>query len=286
MKKKIIFFSFATRDLSISINRLKQEAINSKFYDQIKILSNNDIDAKGKKILLKFKNKRGYGYWFWKPYLILKIMKKMNAGDILHYADIGCHINSKAYKKFKEYIKLLDKHKKGILAFQYYPLKKKMPKTIKFPEREEYKYSKADLLNFFNYLNNKKIKQTGQFWAGSFFIKKNKFTVSFLKEWLNVFIINPDLVNDSMSKIKNDSGFIENRHDQSIFSILCKKYKILSLSAYECDWYLKNGKKHWESLKNSPIIAKRDLKYNYLKRFINRQIRTFRRYKNKLFLIF
>ena len=103
MKKKIIFFSFATRDLSISINRLKQEAINSKFYDQIKILSNNDIDAKGKKILLKFKNKRGYGYWFWKPYLILKIMKKMNAGDILHYADIGCHINSKAYKKFKEY---------------------------------------------------------------------------------------------------------------------------------------------------------------------------------------
>jgi len=96
MKKKIIFFSFATRDLSISINRLKQEAINSKFYDQIKILSNNDIDAKGKKILLKFKNKRGYGYWFWKPYLILKIMKKMNAGDILHYADIGCHINSKA----------------------------------------------------------------------------------------------------------------------------------------------------------------------------------------------
>ena len=74
--KKIILVAFGSNNLNKSIKRFLFQAEQSKFYDQIKILSNNDIDAKGKKILLKFKNKRGYGYWFWKPYLILKIMKK------------------------------------------------------------------------------------------------------------------------------------------------------------------------------------------------------------------
>ena len=282
MKNKIIFLSFATNDLSISINRLKYQAINCKFYDHVKILSNSDIGTKGKKILSKFKNKRGYGYWFWKPYLILKIMKEMNNGDILHYADVGCHINSEGHKRFKEYISLLNKQKKGIISFQYFPLKKN--KKNEFPRRQEYKYTKADLLNYFNFLYNKKITHTDQFWAGSFFIKKNKFTILFINEWMSLFKKNIKLVDDSPSKIKNHKNFIENRHDQSIFSILCKKYKILSLSAYECDWCLKYKKKYYGYLKKSPIVAKRDLKYNLLKRFINRQIKTFKRYKNRLSL--
>ena len=49
----------------------------------------------------------------------------MNKGDILHYADVGCHINTIGSVKFKEYIKILNKDDKGILAFQYYPLKNK-----------------------------------------------------------------------------------------------------------------------------------------------------------------
>ena len=135
--------------------------------------------------------------------------------------------------RFKEYISLLNKQKKGIISFQYFPLKKN--KKNEFPRRQEYKYTKADLLNYFNFLYNKKITHTDQFWAGSFFIKKNKFTILFINEWMSLFKKNIKLVDDSPSKIKNHKNFIENRHDQSIFSILCKKYKILSLSAYECD---------------------------------------------------
>ena len=170
MKKKIIFFAFATKDLSNSMNRLKTQALVSKFYDQIKILNDSDIDKKGNKILSNFSKKKGYGYWFWKPYLILKIFKSMNEGDILHYADVGCHINTTGYKKFNEYIKILNKDNKGILAFQYYPLKNK--NRMEFPKRQEYKYTKADLLNFFGFLKNKKIIESNQFWAGSFFYEK------------------------------------------------------------------------------------------------------------------
>ena len=41
-----------------------------------------------------------------------------------------------------------------------------------------------------------------------------------------------------------------------------------SLSAYECDWVMLNHKRTWEHNLNSPILAKRDLEYNILKRFL------------------
>ena len=37
-------------------------------------------------------NKRGYGYWLWKSYLINKTIGKLKDGDILLYADSGCEI--------------------------------------------------------------------------------------------------------------------------------------------------------------------------------------------------
>ena len=39
------------------------------------------------------KNKRGYGYWLWKSYIIKKTMDMMKDGDILLYLDSGCEIN-------------------------------------------------------------------------------------------------------------------------------------------------------------------------------------------------
>ena len=78
-------------------------------------------------------------------------------------------------------------------------------------------------------------------------------------------------------------GFLENRHDQSVFSLLCKKNNIKSLSAYECEWGEKDNKRTWEHNFNNPVLAKRDLKYSIFKRFINRQVKTYKRYKKKIF---
>ena len=84
------------------------------------------------------------------------------------------------------------------------------------------------------------------------------------------------MIDDSESSSKNHENFIEHRHDQSIFSLISKK-KILMLSASECEWAEDNKGRTWEHLKNFPILAKRDKKYNFLKRFINRQKKTFKR---------
>ena len=35
------------------------------------------------------KQPRGFGYWIWKPYFILKSLEELNDGDILFYSDSG-----------------------------------------------------------------------------------------------------------------------------------------------------------------------------------------------------
>jgi len=281
--KNIILFAFASLDLKKSVERLKEQALKSKYYDDIKIITPNDFDYDTK---CKFKNlvkKRGYGYWFWKPFLLTKIMKEINYGDIVHYLDVGCHINKTKSNRFNEYLDLIIDEDKWLLAFQYHEKDIKFSDEIKFPKREEFKYTKCDLFDYFQCLHEKKITHTPQFWAGNFFIKKHKKSENFLKRWNKVFDKNFHLVDDTSSKIPNFNGFLENRHDQSVFSLLCKKNFIVSLSAYECEWAEKNNLRTWEHTLDNPILAKRDLQYNIFKRFLNRQKKNFRRIKSKFY---
>ncbi len=282
---KIILLAFATKDLQRSVNRLQKQAEESLYYDKIKILGPKDFDETLKKHindLLKKNKKRGYGYWYWKPYLIKEMMNNLNDNDIIHYVDVGCHIIKNKNHKFNQYLNFLIDQDNWILPFQYYFYESKKNNGITFPERQEYKFTKADLINFFNFIGSTEITDTPQFWAGNLFVKKNKVSKEFLSEWIDIMNKNTNLIDDSISKINNHVDFIENRHDQSVFSLLCKKYKLKSFSAYECDWAIKNNIRTWEHNLNSPILAKRDLKYNILKRFLKRQHKNFNRLLKKI----
>jgi len=283
--KKIILFVFASLDLKKSIDRLKKQASASNFYDLIKVITPDDFDYETKLKVKKFMkdNKRGYGYWFWKPFFLSKILKEINYGDVVHYIDIGCHINKAGSKRFYEYLDFLNDKNRWLLAFQYHVENIKFSDEIEFQNREEFKYTKSDLLDYFNSLDVDEITITPQFWAGSFFIKKHPESEKFINNWNKVFENNFHLIDDTPSKIPNLPGFIENRHDQSVFSLLCKTNSIYSFSAYESEWGEKNNSRTWEHLSNYPIIAKRDLEYNIFKRFINRQIKNFKRKKSYFF---
>ena len=283
--KKITLFAFGSSDLSISAKRLQKQAENTNYYDNIRILNPNDFDQKMRKMFEKITNKRknrGYGYWFWKPLFLKKILNESKNGDIIHYVDIGCHLQNKN-SRFYEYLDLLIDKDNWLLPFQYFSEDSSFSKEIFFPQRQEYKYSKADLLSHFNFLKKKEITHSPQYWAGSFFISNQIKSENFLNEWIDIFEKKMEFIDDTNSVIDNFDGFIENRHDQSVFSLLCKKYEINSLSAYECEWAEKNNKRTWEHNCDNPILAKRDLKYNIFKRFLNRQIKTFKRYKKKYF---
>ena len=284
--KKIILVGFGSTNLSKSIKRLDVQAKKSKFYDEIKIFSESDFDKEMMllfKELMNRKKKRGSGFWIWKPYFLLEVFKKVNYGDIINYVDVGCHIISENKKRFNEYLDILCDEKVWLLPFQYKKDVTILKKDYEYPSREEYKFTKSDLLDYYGYLNKKEIIESPQYWAGSFFIKKTDQSLQFLTQWLDIFHKRFDLVDDTPSILKNHLDFVENRHDQSVFSILCKKNNIKSLSAYECDWAIYQNKRIWDHTKHSPILAKRDLQYNIFKRFLNRQKKNFRRIKSKFY---
>jgi hypothetical protein len=63
-------------------------------------------------------------------------------------------------------------------------------------------------------------------WAGFIMLKKNMETIAFISEWLT-YTQDSRICSDIPNIFgANDPSFIENRHDQTILSLLCKKWKI------------------------------------------------------------
>ena len=282
MINKIYLCSFASSDLDKSVKRFKKQAKEMNVYEKINIYRpknlSNELKSKVNK-LLKSGKKRLYAYAIWKPNIILDNLEKISENSVLHYADIGCHFNLKGIDKLKEYFTITDKH--SMLTFEYSRPKEKFGSmNYKFQQYPEYKYTKGDLINYFGLNYESPIINTPQIWSGSFFVKKCDFILKLLNSWKNVFN-QINLIDDSDSIYENHKEFYENRHDQSALSIICKKNNIFSLSASECDWAEFNGKRVWIHLNDYPILAKRDLKYNIIKRFLNRQSKNLKRLKKK-----
>lgn len=183
-------------------------------------------------------NPKGYGYWLWKPYFILKTLESMT-DEYLIYMDSGCEINYNHINKL-DYI---NNYKK--IAINN-PI---IPHLFRegFPDKQMFadvKYTKMDLFNYLSMEDNPLILST-QVEAGLLFIRKCKETIDFVKEWLEIAIReNYRFLNDTPSTLKNHENFIGHRHDQSIFSALFKK-KMYHENFLKCNptdllWYGRN----------------------------------------------
>ena len=213
---KIYFITFANKHGSwlnpprFSVDRIVAEAKASGYFDVVWGFCEKDIDkkfwARHKKFILS--HPRGFGYWLWRPQLVLQVLKKMNDGDVVVFADAGCTINHgpQAKKRMADYIAMVKKSNHGILSFQI--------------EQLEKHWTKNDLLLALK--ANGKIKNSGQLLGGVWALKKNHRTVAVVQEWMRVAESDYHLIDDSPSRTKNEVGFVEHRHDQSIFSILRK----------------------------------------------------------------
>ena len=261
MKSKIYLCAFASPDLFLSKSRFYNQAKSLNFYEGIKIYKKKELSNKTLNTIegyLSKENRRGYGYWIWKPEIILNFLTQIPENSILQYSDIGCHFNRKGINKLFFYQEMCDEN--NILSFRYSdPEIKKL--NFVYPNNLEHQYTKADLMKYFNLESTNDHMNTPQLLSGIFFIKKNSKNIEFLKQWLKIFE-SMSLIDDSDSVSKNHKNFIEHRHDQSAFSLLCKLNNIYSLSAYEnCEWSLDSKGRNWDHLLESPIQARRDLKY-------------------------
>jgi hypothetical protein len=210
-----------------------------------------------------FKDKtslKGYGYFFWKPQIVLQTLEKMQDGDTLHYMDSGCHLNLNGKKRLLEYFKLTENSNGGILGFQ--AAVSQADKNIPSYDWLERQYTKGDLLDYFSVREKQVITETGQIVGTTFFVRRNSETINFFKNYLKVFYDDFSLVTDEKSKSPNLDGYIVHRHDQSIFSLLSKIYAADTIPNAEIEAKTFDNKRiHGNAtamFKDYPIWALRD----------------------------
>jgi len=166
----------------------RKDLVKTKFYQENKCL----LDKK-----------RGGGYWLWKPYYILEILNKIDDGDILVYADSGVEIVA-------DLSVLIDLciAEQGILVFD----------TDGHKEIECTKHDCFILMD----CDSEHYHESLQVMTTMIIFQKNQKNIEIVKKWLE-YIVDERLVSDIPSQLALEyPEFVENRHDQSIFSLLTK----------------------------------------------------------------
>ena len=193
-----------------SKKRLFNEARRTGWFDTLTVYGPSNIDDRFKeKFKDILKNKKGGGFWIWKPYFIKKRLSEINENDILIYMDAGCSINPKGVERFKEYIDMLNKSEESIISFQ-------------MSHHPEKKWTTKEIFDNFSVGYNSRIANSGQIIATVIPLKKNKDSQSLINRWLNILSNNPKLFTDYYNE-NQEEYFKENRHDQSVFSLIRKK---------------------------------------------------------------
>ena len=155
----IHFLTFASSNLAPTLKRIGKEAEDSGFFDKIYLYDEHKLDKTFRKAHKQYfrENPRGYGYWIWKPYLILKTLKeKMADGDILVFLDAGCEIHRTGEKRWKEYIEYLDKFDCILIEHENYSVKN---------------LTKIDALLHFRMNDDELALNRGQFHSGAIIVR-------------------------------------------------------------------------------------------------------------------
>lgn len=206
--KMKIFLNCANYNFSALQNFSLKMAKKHGNFDKIISYNIENIDKFFKKSNSSIlREPKGAGYFLWKPYFIYKTLIESNEGDYIFYLDSGCYIK----KKIDVLINDLNNFDQDIMPFETF-----------FSEEQ---WTKKELFKKMD-CNNDNYKKTNQIAATYILIKNTKKSKAFIKKWLNYSKLKNNICDSKL--IKNESPqFIEHRHDQSIYSLLCKKEKLI-----------------------------------------------------------
>jgi hypothetical protein len=219
MKKYLL--TFGSEEYYGSINLLAKSC--KDMVDGFFLLTEKDIPKEYyEKYKHIFSQKRGFGYWLWKPFFILKALEQIKDGDMLIYCDSATVIIDDLNYLFDLCLKnngtLLFENQNGISLF-------KNENESSGAKHKNKEWTKLDCFNLMNcnesrYINGDQVDAAFQVY------EKNDFNLNLLKEYLS-FCENENILTDcpNITGLNLDT-FIEHRHDQSILSLLAIKYKI------------------------------------------------------------
>lgn len=166
---------------------------------------------------------QGFGYWIWKPFLILEHLKNMKSTDGLMYLDSGStlNLNAASRNRLKEYLNIAEN--KNSLLFRI----AKNDTDVNFAEEN---WTSSDLLDKLNL--NELDRKSSQTAGGVIFLLSNENNIALIENWLelckedNYRFLKP---NKKTYIVANNAYSVIHRHDQSILSCLQKKSGLYSI---------------------------------------------------------
>jgi hypothetical protein len=226
MTSHFITFAAGTQNYYDAGERLIQQANHTDLFTSSKLYTDHDL-KKDRTFWSKHgsfieSNVRGYGYWLWKSYIIKKTMDQLHNGDTLLYLDCGCEINSRKKSIIQHYLQLV---KSSNIIYSHNCI--------------EQEFTKMDLLVKLDMVDEKHMKSY-QHQAGAILFYISDTTRALVNEWYELSSEYHN-IDDSPSILTNISVFKEHRHDQSIFSLLTKKYNLCNeQTIFNCIEYIRN----------------------------------------------
>lgn len=212
MNLHLISFCSPEERFAVTKSRFYNEALSMQVFKSINLFSEKNCFSYCNDLLehKKFmESTRAYGFWIWKFFLISELMKSIPENDVICYADVGCTFNINGKKRILEYYSAVMEN--GSLCFD-----------ISHLERE---YTKSDTY-FRLFPNDETHLHTGQRCSTTYFLKNNQENKFIMDESKVISTENNyHYIDDSESVMPNHKTFKgEHRFDQSIFSLLSKKY--------------------------------------------------------------
>ena len=233
IRKRLI--SFGNERFKKSRERIINEANKIGIFDECICEKENILEEDGfKEVITKLSisgTGRGYYWYMWKPYIIHKHLKDLSDGEILFYCDSGMMIPNTNTTKFK-FINMfnlvcdISLCPTGIATF-----------ITTGPEKDriEKQFTLLQTLKCLGVENNEDIINSQQCQAGVTMIYKCEKSVEIVEKWYNFILTNPEIfIGDyrycKMERMNQCPDFKDHRHDQSVWSILCKLYGVTILT--------------------------------------------------------
>ena len=176
-------------------------------------------------------SERGVGFWLWKPYLMLKILKEIPENDFLFYHDVGRAIRRNpnvGYQFDRPIDPLVDwaKQNNGMFPGIYIPI---YGASRKWTKRDCFVLTGSDHPT---YWDQPQVQAGINVWQNTSQVR------DFIAEWLQ-YCEDPRILTDQENQCgkPNLSEFQDHRHDQSVLTILLRKHGIVAYGEPQDSWF-------------------------------------------------
>jgi hypothetical protein len=156
------------------------------------------------------KNPRGFGYWIWKPALLLRELELLQDEEGLAWIDCGCTLNLNGAEARNTWLRYESEARSEHFKF------------FRLVNHRHGAWTKSDAMDALD--PSREYFERSLYAATAFFLSNDATSRDFLREWLYYATIDGgQLVDDSSSCHEEAPNFIEHRHDQSIMSLILER---------------------------------------------------------------